>query len=560
MKTKITCIMQIIILMALCSLKVQSQSRFTETQADQIFSQWNKADIPGVSISVVSDGKIIFRKGYGLSNLEYNVPSGPSTAYQVASVSKQVTAFAVLLLESKGKLSLNDNLSKYIPEMPDYAKSITLKHLLYHTGGLRDYWEVLSASGWRYDDVITRDQVLDLICRQKGLTSRPGYEEVYTNSGYMLLAEVVSRVSGMSFAAFASQNIFKPLKMNHTVVLDDNRSVVKNAACSYHLSDGGYKKSLVNNNVTGSTNLYTTVEDMGLWALNFTRPVIGNPQIMKKMTTRGTLDNGDSISYAMGLNTGPYRGLMLIGHVGAEAGYRSFFGMFPAQNLSITVLSNNAEADPTSLGLKVADLLLKDKFPPEDVSDGPAKPVAQSQGEYAGDKSVLALCAGSYELRPGYIISITSEAEGLFAEGHEVPKSRLVRISEKEFSLPMMRAKLTFAGDDGTSVNKILLDLNGQQMVAPKLKEFDPSSVSTDEFTGDFYSPEFRSVWTFQTKEKQLVAKQLRMDEIVLKASGPDQFSIDKRRVEFVRGADKKVTGFMFSAGRIKNVWFSKIQ
>lgn len=559
MKTRVLCILQIL-LMALCTPKVQSQSRLTESQADQIFSQWNKNDIPGVSLAVVSNGKVIFSKGYGLSNLEYNIPSVSSTVYQVASVSKQVTAFAVLLLESRGKLSLNDNLAKFIPEMPEYAKSITLKHLLYHTSGLRDYWELLSSAGWRYDDVITADQVLDLICRQKGLTSRPGYEEIYTNTGYALLAEVVSRVSGMSFAEFARENIFKPLKMNHTAVLDNNEAIVKNVACSYHLSDGVYKKSLLNNNVTGSTNLFTTVDDMSLWALNLEKPVVGSPEMIHKMTRRGTLDSGDSTNYAMGLDTGPYRGVMLVGHQGAEAGYRSFFAMFPAHKLTLIVFSNNAEADPAALGLEVADLVLKDKFPPEDISQITAKPAtAQAQPDFAGNKNLLALCAGRYELRPGYVINITSEDEGLYAEAHEVPKSRLVRTSEKEFTLPMMRAKLTFAGDDPASVSRMLVELNGQQMVAPKLKPFEPSSVSTDELTGDFYSHELRTIYTFVTKDKQLVVKQLRMEDVKLQATAPDQFSIDKRRVEFVRGADNKITGFMFSSGRIRNIWFQKI-
>lgn len=560
MKTKMLCIIQISLCIVLCNSKIQGQLRLTESQADQIFSQWNKSDIPGVSIAVVSNGKIIFRKGYGLSSLEYNIPSGPATVYQAASVSKQVTAFAVLLLESRGKLSLDDNLFKYIPEMPDYAKAITLKHLLYHTSGLRDYWELLSAAGWRYDDVITAGQVLDLICRQKGLTSRPGYEEVYTNTGYMLLAEVVSRTSGMSFADFARENIFRPLKMNHTVVLDDNEYVVKNAACSYHFTNGAYEKSLINNNVTGSTNLFTTVEDMALWALNLETPVIGTPEMIHKMTTSGTLDNGDPISYAMGLDTGPYRGLELAGHMGAEAGYRSFFGTFPDHKLTIIVFSNSAEAEPASLGLKVADLLLKDKFPPEETPGVPVDAnVARIPDEYVGNTAVLSSFAGQYELRPGYIITITSEDGKLFAEGHEVPKSRLVRMSEREFTLPIMRAKLTFGGDDQSSVNKILLDLNGQQMIAPKMKDFDPSSVIADEFTGDFYSPELRTVYTFATKDKQLVVKQLRMEDLMMNATAGDQFSNGRTRLEFVRGNDKKITGFMFSSGRIRNIWFGKI-
>jgi hypothetical protein len=349
--------------------------------------------------------------------------------------------------------------------------------------------------------------------------------------------------------------------MNHTCIKDDNEDVVMNAACSYHLTDGIYKKSLINNNITGSTNLYTTVEDMSLWALNFQKPAVGSPEMIRKMMTRGRLDNGDTTNYAMGLDTGPYRGLMLIGHRGAEAGYRSFYGMFPGQNLAIIVFSNNAGADPASLGLKIADLLLKDIFPPEPSSDISAKPAAITSvpGEYKGNDSVLALFAGRYELRPGLIVTITSEEGGLYAEAHEVPKSRLVRMSEKEFTLPMMRAKLTFAGGDEISINKILLDMNGQQMVAPKLKDFDPASVTTPEFTGDFYSPELNTVYTLVTKEGQLIVKFQRMADVLMKPTAPDQFTIDKRRVEFVRDNDRKITGFMFSSGRINNIWFGKI-
>jgi CubicO group peptidase (beta-lactamase class C family) len=558
MKTKI--LFSLIMMLTLMFGTIVPGQKAAGTQINEIFSQWNKP-VPGLSVSVVSDGKVIFSKGYGLANLEYNIAAGPSTLYQVASVSKQVTAMSVLILENKGKLSLNDNLSKYFPEMPDYARGITLKHLIYHTSGLRDYWEVLEAAGWRYDDVITRDQVLEMVYRQKGLTSRPGYEEIYTNTGYMLLAEVVSKVSGMPFAEFVHENIFKPLKMNHSYILDDNEEIIKNAACSYHQADGMYKKSLLNNNVIGSTNLYTTVEDMSLWTLNLMKPVVGNNDMIKRMLTRGTLDNGDSTNYAMGLDTGPYKGLMLIGHRGAEAGYRSFFGMFPAQKLTIIVFSNSAEADPTALGLKVADLVLKDKFPPEQSAVTPKiEAGTQQKAEYSGNKSVLALFAGQYELRPGYIISVTCEEDGLYVEAHEVPKSRLERVSEKEFTLPLMNAKLTFSGNPDGSASNINLDLNGQQIIAPRLRDFDPATVNIGEYTGTFYSPELRTVYTFVPKDKELAVQHQRMADISFKPTSMEQFSIGKRRLDFVRDSDGKITGFMYSSGRIKNIWFMRVQ
>ncbi len=538
------------------------QTSASEKQIDQIFSQWNNRTTPGASVAVIQNGSIVFKKGYGSANLEYNIPVNPSTVFQIASVSKQVTAFAVLLLESRGKLSLDDDVRKFIPEMPDFGKVITLRHLLFHTSGLREYWELLSMAGWRYDDVITREQVLKLIYRQKGLNFVPGSEHVYTNTGYLILAEVVSRVSGETFATFTRDNIFKPLKMNSTLFMDDREMIVPNLAQSYYLSADGYKKSLLNHSNTGSTNLLTSVEDMSKWIKNFEKPVIGDIRLIQKMDERGTLVTGDTIAYAPGQEVGPYKGLTLIGHRGAEAGYRSFLGRFPEQHFSIMVFSNNASIDPTDAGLKIADIYLKNNFVVEK-SETKATPVQPAVKEYSGDISVLKKCVGEYELRPGYIISITSENNRLFAEGHEVPKSQLIRTSESEFLLPLMRASLTFAGDNESGINKLIVVLNGQQMVAPKIKAFDTTTVNPDEYTGDFYSPELGTVYAFASSDKQLVAKHSRLDDFPLTAVNRDQFSSDKRfctRIEFIRNENNVITGCMITGGRVRNIHFEKIR
>lgn len=538
-----------------------SQQRITEQQVDQVFTTWNKPDNPGASIAVVQNGKVIFKKGYGMASLEYNISAGPSTVYQIASASKQVTAFALLLLESQGKLSLSDDVRKYIPELADFGKVITLRHLLLHTSGLRDYWALLQMAGWRYDDIITKNQLLNMIFSQKGLNNQPGYEYVYSNTGYMILGEVVSRVSGMSLSDFTRDYIFKPLKMNNTLFLDNNEKVVRNLAGSYYMSSDGWKKSLLNHQITGSTNLLTTVEDMSLWALNFENPVVGDRNLIRKMVTRGTLDTGDSLDYAMGLETGDYKGLKLIGHRGAERGYRSLFVRFPEQRLAIIVLSNNGSIDPTDLGLKVADIILKDKF----VTEGAAVTADQtttSPAEYKGDPEIIRLCEGRYELRPGFIISITSESSSLFAEAHEVPRTRLVRTAESEFLLPLMRAKLTFAADTATVINKLIVELNGQKMVAPRLKPFDVSSVSPGEYTGHFFSPELSTVYTFVNSGGNLMVKQPRIGDFTLTATETDQFSSDKsfcNRIEFIRDGNRNITGCLLSAGRIRNIKFNKI-
>lgn len=532
-----------------------------EKQIDQIFSKWNNPATPGASVAVVQNGSIVFKKGYGSANLEYNVPVRPSTVFQIASVSKQVTAFAILLLESQGKLSLDDDVRKFIPEIPDFGKVITLKHLLFHTSGLREYWELLAMAGWRYDDVITKEQVLKLIYRQKGLNFVPGYEHVYTNTGYLILAEVVSRASGETFAAFTRNNIFKPLKMNSTLFMDDREMIVPDLAQSYYLSPDGYKKSLLNHSNTGSTNLLTSAEDMSKWIKNFEKPVVGDIRLIQKMDERGTLTTGDTIAYAPGQEVGPYKGLTLIGHRGAEAGYRSFLGRFPEQHFSVMVFSNNASIDPTDAGLKIADIYLKNKFIAEK-SETRAAPVQPEVKEYSGDISILKTFVGGYELRPGYIITITSENNKLFAEGHEVPKSQLIRKSESEFLLPLMRASLTFAGDNEGGINRLLVLLNGQQMVAPKVKAFVPETVNPDDYTGDFYSPELGTVYTFAGSDRQLIVKHARLDDFPLTAVNPDQFSSDKRfctRIEFIRNENNLITGCMITGGRVRNIRFEKI-
>ena len=237
-------------------------------QVDEVFAPWDNKDSPGAAVAVVQNGTIVYKKGYGMANLEYDIPNSPSTVFHIASVSKQFTAFSILLLEKAGKLSLDDDIRKYIPEVPDFGKTITLRHLATHTSGMRDQWNLLAMAGWRLDDVITKEQVLKLVSKQKALNFNPGEEFVYCNTGFTLLAEVVARVSGQSFAEFTQANIFSPLKMKSTLFYDDHEKIVKNRAYSYHEANG-YKKSVLSYANVGATSLFTTAEDLSLWALNF---------------------------------------------------------------------------------------------------------------------------------------------------------------------------------------------------------------------------------------------------------------------------------------------------
>ena len=258
-----------LVLMLLCfgfyaSAQINT-SKALEVKIDSIFSNYNDINKPGASVAVVSNGEIIFKKGYGSANLEYDIPVTPSTVFHIASVSKQFTVYAILLLEQEGKLSFDDDIRKHIPEVPDFGTTITLRHLAAHTSGMRDQWSLLNLAGWRWDDVITKDHIMKLVTKQKELNFQPGEEYTYCNTGFTLLAEVVARVSGKSFAEFTEEYMFKPLNMTKTLFYDDHEKVVKDRAYSYYATDGSYKKSVLSYANVGATSLFTTVEDLALW-------------------------------------------------------------------------------------------------------------------------------------------------------------------------------------------------------------------------------------------------------------------------------------------------------
>jgi CubicO group peptidase (beta-lactamase class C family) len=358
----------------------QTTGNAIDKQIDQLFSNYNSTT-PGVAVAIVQDGKIIFKKGYGTANLEYDIPVTPKTVFQIASVSKQFTAFSIYLLEKQGKISLEDDIRKYLPEVPDAGKTIRIKHLLAHTSGIKDQAALLSLAGWRSADVTTTQHILRLISQQKELNFEPGSQYLYSNTGYTLLAEIVKRVSGQSFAEFTKKNIFVPLKMTNTQIYNDSERIVKNRADSYELQNGIYKKQSLNDSVEGASNLYTTVEDLAKWILNFEKPVAGDAELIKRFNEPSLLNNGERVVYsisdgqpgyhAKGQIHWNYRGSHLISHGGHAAAFRSFLGRFPDKHLAIIALSNDEHYQNFNTSIKIAEFYLKDDLKPNPLANTP---------------------------------------------------------------------------------------------------------------------------------------------------------------------------------------------
>jgi CubicO group peptidase (beta-lactamase class C family) len=362
---------------------------------DRLFEGWHRPDSPGAAVLVLRDGKVVHAKGYGMADLEHGVPIRTGTVFDIASVSKQFGAMAVALLEAEGRLSVDEDVHRYIPELPDFGQRITLRHLLHHTSGIRDWPGTLALGGWDYQDVLSFQQILRMAFHQRDLNFVPGSEHAYSNTGYNLLAEIVARVSGMSFRQFCQERIFVPLGMAHTHFHDDHTEIVPDRAHSYRpVAGGGHR--IVWNSLTalGSSSLFTTVEDLARWVGNFENPVVGGPAVIRRVQERGVLNNGDTIAYAWGQSLGRYRGLETWSHTGSWAGYRTVLLRFPAQRFAVIILANTSGMNPSGLANRISDLYLADLLapasppastqPPQPAT-GSWQPTAAELAEYAGE-------------------------------------------------------------------------------------------------------------------------------------------------------------------------------
>jgi len=355
---------------------------------DQIIKARVDENGPGVSVAVSRDRQIIYNKGFGYANLEYNIKNTPQTIFHVASVSKQFTAFAIAMLADEGKLSLDDDVRKYIPELRDFGDTIRIRHLLHHTSGLRDQWSLLVMAGWRFDDVITMNQIMRMVSRQKELNFKPGEEMLYCNTGFTLMAEIVGRVSGTPFPEWMKEHVFEPLEMNSSLIYDDHEKIVNNRAYSYSRTDTGYQKSVLSYANYGATSLFTTVEDLSKWANNFETMKVGNANVMAMMEQKFVLNNGDTIDYALGQIINTYKGLKMASHSGADAGYRTFLARLPEQHFSVAVFSNLGQFSAAALSRSIIDVFLADELKEEPEQ---AQPVSQPEEETSFDVSTVNL-------------------------------------------------------------------------------------------------------------------------------------------------------------------------
>jgi CubicO group peptidase (beta-lactamase class C family) len=537
-----------------------------EPKVDALFAPWNSLNTPGAAVAVIKDGMVVYRKGFGCANLEYGIPITPSTVFHVASVSKQFTAMAITMLEAAGKLSADDDIRKYLPDMPDYGRTITIRNLLNHTSGIRDQWDLLVLSGWRMDDVITQDQILDLLRRQKELNFPPGSQFLYSNSGFTLLAEIVGRVSGKPFTDWTRENIFLPLGMTSTHFHLDHTEIVRDRAYSYSGdAQRGFKQSPLNYANVGATSLFTTVEDMANWLRNFEEKRVGGAAVLDKMATKGVLSNGTEIGYARGIEVGAYKSLKTIGHSGGDAGFRSHVLYFPDERFGVAVFSNLGSFDPGGLCTQIADIYLASRL---------AQPAAPStaSGEAAAKPALkpvslpaktLEECVGTYVIEARQLVRrIVLDKDKLFYVRSDDNKSELVPLAPAKFKMKDVPGDVyvDFSDKSGSRYNAYTVtEANGYKSEAKRIEPFVPTDAELKEYAGSYYSDELDTRYDLELRAGSLRIRGGHSEDATLAPLMKDIFAAGgQARVMFLRDGQGAISGFLVSTNRVLNLRFSK--
>ena len=530
-------------------------------KVDKVFAQWDKPDSPGCALAVIKDGQIVYKRGYGMANLEHNIPLSPASIMDTGSVSKQFTALAIALLAEQGKLSLDDDVRKYLPEIPRYEVPVTIRHLIHHTSGIRDYLTLMSIAGMRDDDYYVDGEVVKLLARQKELNFKPGSEFLYSNSGYFLLSQIVKQASGNTLREFAQENIFRPLGMTRTKFYDDHTEIVRNRAASYvPRRGGGFQIAATTLDMVGDGNVFTCVEDLFLWDQNFYQNKLGKggQGLINQVLTTGTLNSGQMIDYAFGLFIGEYKGLRTVEHGGAFVGYRAMTMRFPDQRFSVILQCNLGSMNPSNLARRVADIYLADQLKsdargvrPPDVKliDLPERDLKDKAGAYRNQMN-------------GVIWKLNVKDGKLFADvpGSSIPFGALSGNEFRSIGTPV-EFTLRFEKQGQTSMLRMQRGAD-KPVTLEAIQLVTPTPAQLSEYSGQYLSDEVQATYRIVLENGRLFLRHENefkdFPRNPLEPTTSDTFFVQGINIHFIRDANQRVSAFTLNAGRVKNIRFVK--
>ena len=540
-----------------------SSAESLTARVDKLFAQWDKPDSPGCSVGISRNGVPIYEHGYGMANLELGVPITPASVFHVASVSKQFTAMSVLLLVQRGRVSLEDDVGKYVPGWADKGSRVTIRHLLTQTSGLRDAFLLRGLAPPREDGIGVNDAIANILARTRALNFPPGSEFQYNNSNYVLLSSIVERTSGQSLRAFVDTNIFKPLGMTQTHIHDDPTMIMPNRTYGYHQdaqcfhvaphSDFGH--------LVGTTGLMTTAHDLLLWEQNFADVRVGDPALIKTMQTPA-IPTGwpDKSSYGFGLEIGRYRGLRTIGHGGGDPGYGAYVVRFPDQAFAVAVACNldNAGYTVGALTQRVADIYLADSFT-EPVLKETNTPMAQPTLSYEQLLSKVGLYYDPVNESVGRIFL----RDGKLMVGDGANKEQSVELTPVNENLFIVSGTPIVAeflpGANGRPQEIRVTGAGPKPTISQRVASFALSHAELRAFAGDYSSPEIEGIFTLAVRDSGLVIQVPGRTDITLQPLFPDGFAAATLGVvKFLRDAHGGVTGFIANSAGARRLRFDR--
>ena len=557
------CVVSLGILSALLSAAAPAQAPTARDSISDriaaIFAPYARTDAPGCAVGAFRAGSVLYTGAFGMADLAHHLPLSDTTAMPIASMSKQFTAFAVLLLEAEGKLRLDDDVRRYIPEVPVFGPPLTLRALLNHTSGLRDSWNLFDMAGWRISDDETKTDFLWLVSRQRDLNHRPGAEFLYSSTGYYLLALLAERISGRPFRRLVSERVFAPLGMARSDIQAEVGQVVDGLATGYWGHDpASLRIARRPFSFAGGTGVVTTIRDLARWDANFYAPRVGTRALQDSMSAPGHLSDGTTLGYGLGLYLGRYRGRRTISHAGSDPGYKSDFIRFPEDSLTVTVLCNAFDILPTPLALQVADLYLTRK-------DSVALAVADSTPEprpVPNNSPAIAprSLAGFYwHAASGNTYRFFFENERLVLDGGGEGKFPLAPLGHNAYRLTAAprRYVLTFA-QGARGLISMEENIEGSpRRTFQRVPEAGRAGTSLAALAGAYYSPELEVTWTFVLSSGPLVLQRRRMEPDSLSRLFGDVFqSRYGFLLEFSRGGSGKPAAVEVSTERVRRLRF----
>lgn len=535
---------------------LQGTSTSSNGTVDQLFAQWNNPDSPGCSVGVGRNGTTLYERGYGIANLDLAVAIAPATVFNAASISKQFTAMSILLLAHRGQLSLDDDVSKYIPNWSDHGHPITIRHLLSHTSGLRDAF-VLQGLRPEHPENINA-QIVSILARARGLNFAPGSHFEYNNGAYRLLAAIVERVSGERFALFVRANIFKPLGMAHSYIHDDAAQIIPNRATGYSRAMGGFRLVVrtYTDVVVGNSGLFTTVGDLLRWEQNFTDPRVGDAALVREMETPVIATGwSDTSRYGFGVEIAQHRGLRTVAHGGGDDGVRSYVTRYPERGLAIAILCNRDDMDPGSVASSIAEIFLHDEFPQPTTKPTPRPPS-------------VTLPLRDLEAKVGLYRDQSDDSVGrifirngkLMASADDGNEYELTPIAPNRFVIAGTSVVADFVTSSYGKAQELHVTGAGPTpRVSQQIASFTPSSAELRAFAGTYTSDEVDGTYTIVARDSGLLLQVPTRTDIGFEPVFTDAFRAKSLGVvRFWRDRRGRVTAFTATAASVRGLRFNR--